>query len=78
MDTADIEYLVHRLFEYFDEVNYYEVDDGVVLRFGRFTEEGRVMMDYDVSPNFDIMDVDAEIEGIRRLYDGEDEIQEVA
>jgi hypothetical protein len=78
MNTADVEYLVHRLHEYFDVVNYYEVESGILLRISKYTVDGRISMNYDLSPNFDVMDTEAEIEAIRRLYDGEDEISEVA
>lgn len=64
MNSPDVEYLIHRLYEHYDSVNCYEVDDCYILRISHYAPEGRQVFTVDINFDFDDKDTASKVEEI--------------
>ncbi len=63
--SVDVDYLIHRLYEYFDFVVYYTTDTGWLLRVSSYTKDnGRIAFDHELPADFSLLKVDREVEKI--------------
>ena len=73
IESYEIEYLVHRLYEDFDVITVHEVDSAYCFWLGKYTDEGRVMFSHIVPHEFDVDLVELEIEYLRQRFEQEKE-----